>query len=100
MTSRPVSAAVTDKCLMQIGGHDAEQGPKSEDVPAVTAKERDCSACRPRRQRIMLARDEFDERGLAGAVRADDGGVLPWAICRLRSSRIRAPPLTSVAWSI
>ena len=58
--------------LRQVVGDDAQQHAQVEDVPAVPAQD----AQRRSLHRIAFARDGFDERRFARAVRAEDGDVL------------------------
>jgi hypothetical protein len=70
-------AVARDETLVEIGGHDAELRAKLEDVPSRTAEH--LHGGRPavfRGQRVGVERQEVDQRGLAGPVGTEDGGVL------------------------
>jgi len=73
-----------DEPIVKIGGDDAQLRSQFEHVPAVLAEDPDRRRGRIRSADaialldggILLQREQLDERRLAGAVRAEDGGVL------------------------
>ena len=71
-------AVAVDEPLVQVRGHDAEASLKLRDVPAIAPEDPDRGVALAR-QGIVIADEQIDEGRLAGAVRAENRGVLPGA---------------------
>ena len=65
-----------DEPIVKIGGDDAQLRSQLEHVPALPAEDPDGGRAPLFSERILLQCEQLDERRLAGAVRAEDGGVL------------------------
>ena len=85
------------EAVMQVRRHDAELRSQLEHVPVVLPEYAD-RRCPVLGERPIFVRQQPDERRFAGAIRAEDGGVLVGPN-RQRSGRRGpdAPPLTTVA---